>query len=341
MGFVRNAWYVAGWSREFDELPRCVTVLGENLAMYRASGGDVVALHDRCPHKYLPLSRGRVVEDGLQYGYHGLVYAGDGRCVRIPGQPRVPPTLRVRSYPVLEQHGIVWVWTGDPERAAPEAVFELPQQRDPAWFSHQGDALHIRSNYLNVAENLLDPAHVTYVHPTTLGSASHADVPVRCDSSGDPILVWRWIRDAPPIGFFQAYGDFTGNVDRWQYFYLYMPSIAVIDFGSADTALALPEDRRHEGLQVFALHFLTPVTEDYTIDRWMHIRNTRTGDDAVSRQMDDMFRIAFAEDKDILEAVQVEQQQAGGHSSVELAIDQGATAYRVRVARMIAAEGVA
>jgi vanillate O-demethylase monooxygenase subunit len=107
------------------------------------------------------------------------------------------------------------------------------------------------------------------------------------------------------VGFFKNFGGFAGNVDRWHYYHLHLPSTAVIDFGSADAALDLAEDDRDQGVRIFALHFVTPVTEDLTVDHWMHLRNTAVGDEAASEQMDAMFRVAFAEDKAILEAVHV------------------------------------
>ena len=137
----------------------------------------------------------------------------------------------------------------------------------------------------------------------------HADVPVQYDTTGDPIFTWRWIRNAPPNPFFQKYGNFQGNVDRWQYLYLYLPSTAVIDFGSVDAVPGSTEDRRGEGIRMFALHFLTPVTASDTIDRWMHIRNTHIGDEAVAHTVDEMFRTAFAEDKIVLEAIQLEEEK--------------------------------
>ena len=338
MDFVRNAWYVAGWAKEFDHRLHQVKVLNEDLVVFRTSKGEVAALKDRCPHKHLPLSMGRLIDDEIECGYHGSVFGSDGKCTRIPGQPRVPPTACVRAYPVHERYDIVWVWMGDPELANTDDVFDLPQLADPEWQNHQGDLLHIESNYLNVAENLLDPAHVTYVHPTTLGNPSHANVPVQYETKGDAIVAWRWIRNAPPIPLLQHYGNFEGNVDRWQYFYLYLPSTAVIDFGSADADLQSTEDRRHEGIRMFALHFLTPVTAGYTIDRWMHIRNTKVGDEEVSRQMDDIFRIAFAEDKDILEAIQIEEEKPQTGTPLQLAIDQGCIAYRARIKKMVESE---
>ena len=80
-------------------------------------------------------------------------------------------------------------------------IFHLKQFDDPAWKAHQGDALHFQSNYLNVAENLVDPAHVSFVHPTTLGNPESEDVKVHTDISGEVLVAWRWIRNAPPIGF--------------------------------------------------------------------------------------------------------------------------------------------
>ena len=188
------------------------------------------------------------------------------------------------------------------------------------------------------ASGSVSPQVSAFVHPTTLGSPDHADVPVECETGSDPIYAWRWIRNAPPNPFFLKYGDFKGNVDRWQYLYMYLPSIAVIDFGSADAVPASIEDRRFEGIRMFALHFLTPVSERETIDRWAHIRNTHVGDKTVAASIDSMFRTAFAEDKITLEAIQLEEEKPDAQSSLQLAIDQGPRAYRNRIKQLVAAK---
>ena len=338
MSFVKNAWYVAGWASEFDHQLSTVRILGDDLVMYRTSKGEVVALQDCCPHKLLPLSMGRIIKDQVECGYHGLKFDPDGRCTHAPSQPRVPPSVCVRAYPVHERHDIVWVWMGDPEKADVDAVFDLPQLGDRSWENHQGEALYMKSNYMNVAENLLDPAHIRWVHQTYWGTPEHAEVPVETDITGNPICVGRWVRNAPPIPYFQKYADFNGNVDRWQYFYLYLPSTSYIDFGSADAALALPEDRRHEGVQLFSFHFLTPVSATETIDRWMHIRNTHIGDDSVTETVNGMFRSTFLEDKPVLEAIQRQEGKPQAISTVELAIDRGPLAYRARIKELVALE---
>lgn len=335
MSFVKNAWYVAGWASEFDQELRRVTLLGEHLVMYRTGTDSVAALQDRCPHRMLPLSKGKRIGDDIQCGYHGMTFDCSGTCVRIPGQEIIPPNAMVRAYPVCQRNDIVWVWMGDPEAADTSLVFDLPQFHDANWDAHQGDALHLNANYLNVAENLVDPAHVSFVHPTTLGNASSEDVPVDVDITGEVLVAKRWIRDAPPVGFFQEFGGFSGNVDRWHYYYLHLPCTAVIDFGSADSDRALDEEDRDSGVRIFALHFMTPVSERYTIDRWMHLRNTATNDDAVSEKMDGLFRIAFDEDKAILEAIQIEEDQASEVSTLRLGIDKAPTAYRRRIQQLL------
>jgi vanillate O-demethylase monooxygenase subunit len=297
-----------------------------------------VALEDRCPHRLLPLSKGRRIGDTVQCGYHGMTFGPDGACVRVPGQANLPASAYVESFPVAERHGIVWVWMGESDRADPDTIFDLPQFTDPGWHVHHGDHLHLRAHYLNVAENLVDPAHVSFVHPTTLGSAASENVPVHVSTGGEVITAWRWIRDAPPVGFFQKFGGFSGNVDRWHYYHLHLPSTAVIDFGSAAVEEALAEDEREKGVRILALHFVTPVDEGHTIDHWMHLRNKAVGDAAASAQMDEMFRIAFAEDKEVLEAIHISEQRVQKRRPIRIAIDAAPNVYRKRIRDLVAAE---
>ena len=335
MEFASESWYVAGWSRNFQRELVPLLILEQRLVLFRQSDGKLVALEDRCPHRLLPLSKGKLVGDHVQCGYHGMTFDGTGKCVRIPAQDNLPPSAYVDSYPVEERHGIVWIWMGRKDNANSALIFDMAEFTDSSWHKHLGDALHIKANYLNVAENLVDPAHVSFVHPTTLGSAASQDVPVEVSTSGNPIAAWRWIRNAPPVGFFQEFGGFTGNVDRWHYYYLHLPSTAVIDFGSAASDLQLKEDERHKGVRIFAIHFVTPVTRGYTIDHWMHMRNVAIDDDDASNQIDSLFRIAFAEDKEILEAIDEEEQRHQNRAPVRIAIDRAPLVYRKRIKEMV------
>ena len=339
MTFVRNAWYVAGWSKTFGRALTPLTIMDEDIVIYRTEAGEPVALTDECPHKRLPLSKGRLKGDAVECGYHGMTFGCDGKCVRIPGQSNLPASAWVRAYPLHERHGILWIWMGEAEKANPALVFDMAEFTDPKWAPHLGEALQLECNYLPVADNLCDPAHVSFVHPTTLGNPACEDVPIDCERQGRTVITWRWIRDAPPVGFFKAFGNFAGNVDRWHYYYLHAPNVAVIDFGSAATEDAIGEEERDKGVRLFALHFLTPVSETRTVDHWMHLRNIALDDEDMGARMNEQFRIAFAEDKEILEAIQAREAKPPARRPVRIAIDRGPNHLRRIIADMAAEEG--
>lgn len=337
--YVRDTWYPATWSREVVEKPVQRRILGELVVLYRGEKGEIHALEDACPHRLAPLSMGRIRGSLLECGYHGLTFDGGGRCVRIPGQKTIPANARVRSFPVFEKMGLIWIWMGDPSLADPARIYDLPQFSDPAWSAVEGDALHIGCNYLNLADNLCDPAHVSFVHLSTLGNSAGEEVPVETEKRGDDYLVtWRWIIDAPAIPLFQKFGSFAGHVDRWHYYHYHAPSIAVIDFGSAATGTGAHEGNRDDCIQIFACHFITPVDENNCIDHWLHVKNFKADDDT-NRRLSDQFRIAFNEDKEILEAIHLNEQESRPRRPLRIAIDGAPIRMRRMVEQMIEREG--
>ena len=103
--WIRNAWYVAAWADEITDKPMARRVCDEPVVLYRDATGKAAALVDMCCHRGAPLSVGCVVEEGLQCGYHGLIFGADGVCVRIPGQDHIPQGAKVRTYPVVIEDG--------------------------------------------------------------------------------------------------------------------------------------------------------------------------------------------------------------------------------------------
>src|SRR5215510_12695259 len=102
--FARNAWYCAGFSADLAESRlRAITILGQALVLFRDANGSPAALADRCPHRFAPLSRGRVQDGKVQCGYHGLQFDAGGQCVHNPHGPGVAPkAATARAFPVLE-----------------------------------------------------------------------------------------------------------------------------------------------------------------------------------------------------------------------------------------------
>ncbi len=89
-----------------------VQVRGQDLALWRSASGTIQAWEDRCPHRGVALSLGRVLGDRLACAYHGWEYAeGSGQCVAIPAMPHqpVPGKVCVKTYAAVERQGMVWV----------------------------------------------------------------------------------------------------------------------------------------------------------------------------------------------------------------------------------------
>ena len=80
--FIRNCWYMAGWSRDFPrDQAALVTILDESIVIYRTADGTAVALRDRCCHRFAPLSMGRIEGDDIRCMYHGFKFAPSGKCI--------------------------------------------------------------------------------------------------------------------------------------------------------------------------------------------------------------------------------------------------------------------
>ena len=162
--FLKSAWYVAGWTSEF-ETGQLYTrrIIDEPLVMMRREDGTLVALEDRCPHRWAPLSLGRIEEDTIRCMYHGVRFATNGHCVEVPGQANAPGALKARTYPVVERHQWVWIWMGDAEQADTSLIPDVSLLDREDVYMHRGE-LNYAANYNLINDNLLDLSHVAFVH---------------------------------------------------------------------------------------------------------------------------------------------------------------------------------
>lgn len=339
--FLRNSWYVAAWDHEVGNGLHPVRMLGEEIVLFRKSDGTVAALEDACPHRKLPLSMGRIKGDTVECGYHGLTFDSTGTCTRVPGAERIPHVACVRSYPVEERYGLLWVWMGERDLADPALIFTVDHWGDPAWGINRGDSMEIACNYLYMTDNLLDPSHVAWVHQSSFGSAATEETPLNTDVHVKGVTVWRWMVDVEPAPFYAPYLKFSGNCDRKQHYEVHYPCHAIIRaiFAPANTGgegRALPD----ETFLMDSYNFMTPVDENTTKYYWFQMRNFAPDDAAVSAQFAASVRGAFDEDRAVLTAVH--KGMANKRTpNLDLKIDVGPLRFRRNLARMIEAEATA
>ena len=108
--FLKNYWYVAAIDHEVSRTPMRRIICNEPVVIYRTEDGMPVALEDRCAHRHLPLSMGKLKGDILECLYHGLCFDRTGACIKVPGQETIPPSARVRAYPMVERYHWLWIW---------------------------------------------------------------------------------------------------------------------------------------------------------------------------------------------------------------------------------------
>jgi phenylpropionate dioxygenase-like ring-hydroxylating dioxygenase large terminal subunit len=339
--FVKNAWYVAAWDSEVGRELFKRRILGEPVVLYRKEDGTPVALIDRCAHKLVPLSMGKLVGDHVQCGYHGLQFDCSGKCVNVPGQDRIPPTAMVRSFPVIERNHAIWIWMGDPALADPALIHAMLKLDDPAWTSIHGGYQHHFADYLNIAENLQDPAHTTFAHAGTIGNPAASEVPVKVEHEDGHVVSFRWTNNAPPPPIDQKIGKFEGLADRCQYYHFFAPCVSRVDVVTMNAGQEHTEENMNKGLRAFSYKFLTPETETTTHFFWMHVRNFGLGDADLEANLIKGMNQTFDEDNVIVGALQREQAATGVRQYTWLAVDAGPARVRKMLEEMVLAESQA
>lgn len=174
-----RGWFMVAISSEVTDQPRGVRYFGQDFALYRGKSGRVVLLDAYCPHMGTHLAKnrtsytvldGHVDGDDIRCPYHAWRFGPDGKCNHIPYyEGAIPKAAQVRSWPVQERAGVVWVWH-DPEGGEPE--FELPpfaEHGQPHWVEWNIDKLGVMASHpLEVVDNIADLPHLGPIHGSTV-----------------------------------------------------------------------------------------------------------------------------------------------------------------------------
>ncbi len=261
---VRDAWYAIDVSEALvapsswtvgraRRAPASYRLFGVPLVAWRTPDGVVRVLTDRCPHRNVPLSKGRIEGDTVRCFYHGWVFDGGGVCQAIPGLEGDPDRLprRAQAWTVVEQQGMIWVWGipgEDPGPARRPPRFH--EADDPAYLTVR-TRLQAPGTLHQVLENALDVPHTAFLHGGLFRN-DDARRPVTCT-----ITRWadraecRFEGERPPTGLaarLLGVGDGAlYHADRFL-----MPSITEVEY------------RLGEGSHLLLRGACTPVDDDHT-----------------------------------------------------------------------------
>jgi vanillate O-demethylase monooxygenase subunit len=337
MNYLRNTWYVAAWGHEIEPgqlLAR--TLLDTPVVLFRDDAGRPVALLDRCPHRFAPLSAGHVDQGIVICGYHGLGFAGSGACARNPHGP-VLRNISVPSFAAHEAHRAIWIWMGDQDRADPALIPDLAYLASAQDTAFSCGNIVARGNYEIFVDNIMDLSHTDYLHPTTLGGAGITGTKPKIVEAEHYIdATWFAANTRPSPLLAALFPDLPPVTDFWQRVRWFAPG--VMRLTAATVAAGGAED---DALANLNAHILTPETPTSSHYFFAATRNYGAHDAALNERIATAREHIFGtEDKPMIELVQQRMGDAGFWSlkPLLLSIDSAAVRVRRRLAKLIEAE---
>lgn len=167
-GFA-NVWTPVTVARRLEQKPLAVTLAGEKLVFFRDAKGMAKALIDRCPHRGVQLSLGRVTKEGcLECPFHAWQFEGDGSVREVPLNPDAKrERLFALPVPVRELGGVLWAYTAPVKEAPCEPT--VPDALTMPGVARTYLEVEWKAHWTRAMENMLDSPHVPFLHATTIG----------------------------------------------------------------------------------------------------------------------------------------------------------------------------
>lgn len=332
--FLHNQWYLAGWADDFGRDLFARTIIDQPIVFYRTTKGDVTALPDRCPHRLLPLSAGKLEGNTVQCAYHGLTVNAQGTCTRVPTSDTVPDWAHLGRYATVERDGYLWVWMGNADRADLSKVPDYSINHDPRVVMCR-NSLRVGANYQLIVDNLLDLSHAEFIHGKDLGNGDFSKAPATVRTDGDRVTDFRVVRNSKPPPAFRTLLGPDVDVDVWLDVTWTPPANYYLRTGVTPCGKDI-----EDGAPIYSVQILTPETETTTFYHWTLCRTVHLDNAEMTEFWRQAVTSAFEDDRRVIELQQRTVGNAdilgqGGH---DLIADESGAAVRRVIDRLLAAE---
>lgn len=333
--FPLDQWYVAGLGWQITDTPVARTLLNKPIVLFRTADGQVAALEDRCCHRALPLSNGTLEGQGLRCGYHGLLFNGEGKCIEIPGQEKIPSKARVPAYHVRERDQIVWIWFGSSEHPEPSCEPPAYEVHSSGEYLFDGDVYHYDAPYQLIHDNLMDLSHLGYVHLRTIGgnASIHMNAEMKVESDDASVTVTRHMPGSVPPPTYVAAYPFKDRVDRWQQIEFHVSHLRIWT-GAVDANTDDLNDPQRGGFHMRGFHGVTPETDTTSHYFWTMATNPQSDHEAIKAKVIEQTALTFDEDKVVIEAQYQNMCRFGARPMIDIHVDVGANRARKIIERL-------
>ncbi|MFM9265501.1 aromatic ring-hydroxylating dioxygenase subunit alpha [Tychonema sp. BBK16] len=160
LGINLNQWYTVARSTEVQTQPLPVVIWHKAIVLFRDSAGKINALEDRCPHRQVKLSHGKIKGDLIECAYHGWRLNASGECAEVDylADNQKLPNCKILSFPVKEQSGFIWIFPGDKTKAEQIDILSLPEWEHLNYIATVA-LIECQANHSFLIENLMDMYH--------------------------------------------------------------------------------------------------------------------------------------------------------------------------------------
>lgn len=180
-----SSWYAIGEAKEFSSAkPNALKRFGLDMVLWKTSDGQWILQEDRCPHRSAKLSGGWLKGDCVTYPFHGFQFNTAGECNFAPEIARGAPGLKVQTFPVREQNGLIWAGWGNPA-GEPPWFSDLSENR----FRYLTSVIPWKTHFSRCVENQLDHSHLPFVHRRTIGRGLDPQKTVNTNVDNKRVLV--------------------------------------------------------------------------------------------------------------------------------------------------------
>lgn len=304
-------WYAVAIAEDVKDAPVKARLLDVELLLFRGHNGAIILGLDRCPHRHVRLSAGRMVNGQIECPFHGMRFGEGGRCQYVPAlgrTARLPDNYRMTTFPAEERYGLVWTCLGDPHR---HAIPDLPTMGDidPAEITF-GPVIDWPISAPRQIENFIDLAHLPFVHARTLGGdPDRALKPGRIEQTEDGIILHA--------EYLEQGADGKDKPGRYRY-------RVVLPF-TIDFQVTYPD---HPGERLVSSDIATPVSAH--VSRVFQLHRVDGGRTA-GRKLVEMLEVVNSEDRAMLAELTISDLPLEMNREIHLPVDNVANAYRARL----------